>query len=50
MRRIQTIGSDHPLRHFFADIVRRRFDADMRLSDPRIAAYITGLLLDFNPH
>lgn len=47
MRRIQTVSRDHPLRHFFTDIVRRRFDGDVRLPDPRLAAYISGLLVDF---
>ena len=47
MRRAQTIGHDHPLRHFFTDMVRRRFDADVRLPDQRLAAYISGLLVDF---
>lgn len=47
MRRAQTIGRDHPLRHFFTDVVRRRFDSDVRLPDPRLAAYVSGLLVDF---
>ena len=28
-------------------MVRRRFDADVHLPDPRIAAYVSGLLVDF---
>jgi len=40
-------GHDHPLRHFFTDMVRRRFDADVRLPDPRLSAYVSGLLVDF---
>ena len=47
MRRTHAVGRDHPLRHFFTDIVRRRFDSDVRLPDPRLAAYISGLLVDF---
>ena len=44
---MHTVGRDHPLRYFFTDIVRRRFDSDVRLPDPRLAAYISGLLVDF---
>lgn len=47
MRRAHTIGNKHPLRRFFNDMVRRRFDADARLPDPRLAAYVSGLLVDF---
>ncbi|HLL77131.1 MAG TPA: hypothetical protein VK421_17900 [Pyrinomonadaceae bacterium] len=47
MRRAQAVSRDHPLRHFFTDLVRRRFDADVRLADPRLAAYVSGLLVDF---
>jgi hypothetical protein len=47
MRRANLIGSDHPLRHFFAGVVRRRFDADLRMPDPRLAEYVSGLLVDF---
>ena len=47
MRRLQTVGRDHPLRHFFTDMVRRRFDVDVRLPDPHLAAYISRLLVDF---
>ena len=47
IRRALTISHDHPLRYFFADMVRRRFDADVRLPDRRLAAYISGLLVDF---
>lgn len=28
-------------------MVRRRFEADLRLPDPRLAAYVSGLLVDF---
>jgi hypothetical protein len=35
------------LRRFFADVVRRRFDEDLRLPDRRLAAYVSGLLVDF---
>lgn len=28
-------------------MVQRRFEADMRLADPRLAAYVSGLLVDF---
>jgi hypothetical protein len=35
------------LRHFFNGLVRRRFDADVRLPDARLAAYVSGLLVDF---
>jgi len=41
------IGPAHPLRQFFADMVGRRFRADVQLSDPRLAAYVSGLLVDF---
>jgi hypothetical protein len=47
MRRANLISRDHPLRHFFAGVVRRRFDADLRLPDPRLAGYVSGLLVDF---
>ncbi len=47
MRREHAVGLEHPLRRFFADMVRRRFDADVRLPDPRLAAYVSGLLVDF---
>src|SRR5918911_1237174 len=47
MRSVQTIRPDHPLRRFFTDMVRRRFDTDARLPDPRLAAYVSGLLADF---
>ena len=47
MSRVYTIGHDHPLRHFFTDMVRRRFDAAVRLPDQRLAAYVSGLLVDF---
>ena len=46
-RRALTIGRDHPLRHFFTDMVRRRFEADVRLPDQRLVAYVSGLLVDF---
>lgn len=47
MRRTHMVSRDHPLRHFFTDIVQRRFDADVRLPDRRLAAYVSGLLVDF---
>src|SRR5918997_1484284 len=47
MRRANSIGRDHPLRRFFAGVVSRRFDADLRLPDPRLAEYVSGLLVDF---
>jgi hypothetical protein len=47
MRREQFVGHDHPLRRLFIDMVRRRFDADLRLPDSRLAAYVSGLLVDF---
>lgn len=47
MRRPQTVGRDHPLRRFFADMFRRRFEADARLIDPRLATYVSALLVDF---
>ena len=47
MSRVHTVGHDHPLRHFFTDMVRRRFDADVRLPDRHLAAYLSGLLVDF---
>ncbi|HEY9284082.1 MAG TPA: hypothetical protein VIP46_11570 [Pyrinomonadaceae bacterium] len=45
--RTQAVGRDHPLRRFFAEMVARRFDADVRLPDPRLIAYVSGLLVDF---
>ena len=47
MRNFNTVGRDHPLRRFFNDMVARRFDADLRLPDPRLAAYVSGLLVHF---
>ena len=47
MRNFNAVGRDHPLRRFFNDMVARRFDADLRLPDPRLAAYVSGLLVDF---
>jgi hypothetical protein len=47
MRRVQAVGRDHTLHHFFTETVRRRFGADVRLPDPHIAAYVSGLLVDF---
>ena len=47
MRRAHAVGRDHPLRHFFAGLVRRRFEGDVRLPDARLAAYVSGLLVDF---
>ncbi|HEX8189791.1 MAG TPA: hypothetical protein VF586_15655 [Pyrinomonadaceae bacterium] len=47
MRRTNLIGRDHPLRHFFAGVVRRRFEEDLRVPDPRLAEYVSGLLVDF---
>jgi hypothetical protein len=46
-RSVNIVGRDHPLRRFFNDMVARRFDADVRLPDPRLAAYVSGLLVDF---
>ena len=47
MRSLHTVGHDHPLRRFFTDMVGRRFDADVCLPDRRLAAYVSGLLVDF---
>lgn len=47
MRRHTSIRADHPLRRFFTDMVWRRFSADVRLPDARIAGYVSGLLADF---
>ena len=47
MRRATSISDSHSLRHFFTEIVQRRFDADVRLPDVRLAAYVSGLLVDF---
>src|SRR5919206_4227513 len=47
MRKASAISPDHPLRHFFTDMVRRRFEADVRLPDLRLAAYVSGVLVDF---
>jgi hypothetical protein len=46
-RRAEAIGRDHPLRGFFGEMVARRFDADLRLPDARLAEYVSGLLVDF---
>jgi hypothetical protein len=45
--REEYVGRNHPLRRFFTEMVARRFDADLRLPDPRLAAYVSGLLVDF---
>ena len=47
MRRVDTIGREHPLRRFFNEMVMRRFNADLRLPNQRLAAYVSGLLVDF---
>jgi hypothetical protein len=47
MRKESSISDAHPLRHFFTDIVGRRFRADVRLPDSRLASYVSGLLVDF---
>jgi hypothetical protein len=41
------IGGGHALRRLFNEMVSKRFDADLRLPDPRLAAYVSGLLADF---
>ena len=41
------IGSTHPLRVLFRDLVWRRFSGDAQLGDMRLAAYVSGLLVDF---
>ena len=41
------VGHDHPLRRFFAEMVGRRFDSDLRLPDPRLASYVSALLVEF---
>ncbi len=46
-RRVNNVGHGHPLRRFFNEMVSRRFDADLRLPDPRLAAYVSSLLVDF---
>ena len=47
MRRATYISDNHPLRHFFSDMVRRRLAADVRLTDPRLSSYVAGLLVNF---
>lgn len=47
MRRAISVSDSHPLRHFFTDMVRRRFEADAGLSDPRLASYVSTLLVNF---
>jgi hypothetical protein len=47
MRRTPFISDDHPLRHFFTDIVRRRFETDVSLWDKSVATYVSGLLVNF---
>lgn len=47
MRRATSISESHPLRHFFTNMVRRRFEADAQLTDPRLASYVSGLLVNF---
>jgi hypothetical protein len=37
----------HALRRFFRELVARRFDTDLRLHDPGLAAYVSGLLAEF---
>ena len=41
------IGRAHPLRRLFTELVWRRFWWDMGLRDERLAAYASGLLVDF---
>ena len=47
MRSVPNVGQEHLLRHFFKDMVRRRFDVDVRLPGSRLATYVAGLLVDF---
>lgn len=47
MRKMVRIGQAHPLRQFFADMVWRRFYEDVQLSEPRLAAYVSELLVNF---
>lgn len=46
MKRIH-IGHSHPLRRLFTDLVAQRFTQDVRLYEPRLAAYVSGVLVDF---
>ena len=46
-RRATSISDSHPLRHFFTRMVWYRFDVDAQLADPRLASYISGLLVNF---
>ena len=47
MRKMVRIGEAHPLRQFFADMVWRHFYEDVQLSEPRLAAYVSELLVSF---
>ena len=42
-----SISRDHPLRKLFRELVARRLYDDSRVREPRIAAYISDLLVDF---
>ena len=46
MKKIR-IGHRHPLRQLFTDLVARRFTQDVQLHEPRLSAYVSGLLVDF---
>lgn len=41
------ISANHPLRHFFKDIVQRHFESDLQLTDRRLASYVSDLLVNF---
>jgi hypothetical protein len=47
MRIATSISDNHPLRHFFTDMVQRRFGADAHLTDARLSSYVSGLLVNF---
>ncbi len=41
------ISADHPLSRLFRDLVRRHFFHEAHIADPEIAAYVSGVLVDF---
>jgi hypothetical protein len=41
------MSSDHPLREFFEELVRRHFYHGADVHDPQVVSYIGGILTDF---
>ena len=47
MRAELSAGDERSLRKFLGELVWRHFFEDVRLEEPRVATYVTGLLADF---